>query len=135
MKTTDAELQQLRIAVATAEGWRIEVDPKGIKNDGKRSGGIYDGSGEPHGFLWISPGDTLADHSYNLPDFSEDRNAIIGAIVRRFVTGDDRTKFERALMNILGRHWLPFDVATATAEQLCRAYVAAAGIPTEGQPK
>lgn len=115
----EPDLQKLRVAVATADGWQKV-----------RETTVLRGRVMSHGIFGQAPNDISdALGISNVPDYPADRNAIIGAIVRRFVTGDDRTKFERALMDILGRHWLPFDVATATAEQLCRAYLAAAGIP------
>lgn len=118
---SEPDLQKLRVAVAEAEGFcdfGVYYGPDWDKSSKLQpTHGIFNGQVMP------------------IPDYLTDRNAIIGAIVRRFVTGDDRTKFERALMDILGRHWLPFDVATATAEQLCRAYLSAAGPPAEGQPK
>lgn len=128
MKTTEAELQQLSRAVAEAEGWTEIEFIHGRTPDETVIRGWHppmEWNGKPYVFQAKS----------TLPDYPFDRNAIIEAIVRRFVTGDGRTKFERALMDILGRHWLPFDVATATAEQLCRAYLSAAEPPAEGQPK
>lgn len=128
MKTTEAELQQLRIAVATAEGWKLELGPS-----------------HPPALLVITPANvvmernplngrtveqTIKDSLYNLPLYEVSRNAIIGAIVRRFQTWEDKSKFVIALEELVGGRVTPaFALATATAEQLCRAYLAGAGIP------
>lgn len=112
---TEPDLQKLRVAVALADGWTPAPDYR---------------TGDPRYWeinRWYAP-QTKAIAP--LPDYPSDRDAIIRAIVRRFVTDEEQGEFGVHLSRIIQPHGnLNFCAVASTAEQLCRAYVSAAGIP------
>lgn len=113
-----ADLQALRVAIAKSEGWtRVEVYEW---KDGVRVARQWHDIAE-------------------LPAFTESRNDIVGAVLRRFVTEEEQRLFGQWLFEMtrknhesLASFKTCFALATAEALTLCRAYVAAAGISVEG---
>lgn len=67
-----------------------------------------------------------------LPDYLNNRDAIVGAIKRRFVTDDQQKAFMGVIREVAyspGKGW--FSIVTATAEQLADAYLQAAELAQE----
>lgn len=122
----EPDLQKLRVAVATADGWQKV-----------RETTVLRGRVMSHGIFGQAPNDISdALGISNVPDYPADRNAIVAAILRRFATtAQGRESFAIALgrqidwSTIVTTQDYHVALATATAEQLCRAYCAAAGIP------
>lgn len=120
---------KLRIAVAEAEGWRRW----------KRMGQVW--LTKPHDAeterVWLEKGecthttDSVEFLRDDVPDYTTDRNAIIGAIER--LSRRERYAFCNALWE---NPWEPiledlFAIVTADAETLCKSYLKAKGIDFE----
>lgn len=104
MKTTEAELQQLRIAIATAEGWvPTPYNPPS----------------------WTQhPGGLIGPFIYELPDYTGSREVIFDACNRRFKTQEEQIRFVVEICKEIGSI---LNFPKATAEQLCRAYLSVVG--------
>lgn len=103
---TEPDLQKLRVAVAEAEGWvPTPYNPPS----------------------WTQhPGGLIGPFIYELPDYTGSRDAIFDACNRRFKTLEERIRFVVEICKEIGSI---LNFPEATAEQLSRAYLAAAGIP------
>jgi len=105
--------EQLRILVAEAEGWKYSPL--------ERMGNIIP--------RWTDGGVNLPLP----PPYHESRDAITEAIIRRFTTEAEMTRFSESLGDLVERQegdcyssilLCLFRHATASAEDLCRAYLA-----------
>lgn len=95
---------QLRILVAEAEGW--------TQVHAAATGDILGCKSPLRGWL-------------NVPKYDTSRDAITEAILRRFTTDAEKSRFGAKLLLILPGVGSAFTIATASAEDLCRAFLAA----------
>lgn len=118
-------IEEIRIQIAEADGWTVQ---KTVQIN-------------PGTSMWVSPDGQWFDHAdHSLPDYLNSRDAIVGAILRRFVCIADKERFADKLWREchgtnLAEDKLPvsevtcdenlFALATATPKQLCSAFLAA----------
>lgn len=114
--------EQLRIAVAERKGWQKT-------NSTTHNGSAVYTLGNKRAAVAICNIDMQRGLTW-LPNFAGSRDAITEAIIRRFACVDEQTRFSHAIYellyrprdNDLGMYW---KIATASAEDLCRAFLAA----------
>lgn len=124
---------QLRILVAEAEGWRwVKSEYTGKSHCPEDLRFRKDFTKSPLGacgnFI-LHPCDFEPEPvnapEWGLPEYDTSRDAITEAILRRFVTDVERARFATELIRVLTGRNVAFLLATASAEDLCRAFLAA----------
>lgn len=113
----------LRVKIAEADGW------KRLGRNTFNGWPMYERGG-----VRAAVRHAIIDGCEYLPAYDTDRDAIVGAVLRKFQTTQEQTAFADALEDLdeRGDVTRPFALATADALTLARAYCAAAGIGVEG---